>query len=176
MPPLNPKTIADVAYGLLIQKAGQVGIGKEIKKTKREIEDELSKRKVAEGNLAVNQDEMRLKWAEYYDKKNTLSKEEQKIKDKELLAEGDAVRVFEILNKYGSKKPDAKPTGAQKYQLQNIIQDIAKESERVRLNQVFKESGIDPKEYSAASLPVGDKEIKNLPAYLCSIRKANQAV
>lgn len=150
MLPLNPKTIADVAYGLLIQKAGQVGIGKEIKKTKSELDKEKSAMKVAEGNLAVNQGELKLKRDIFEAGKDKLSKEERAIQDKELLAEGDAVRVFEILNQKSEGTP-----------IDNVMAKVPG-SEKSGLYKTLQDKGINPKDYLVSTLAVGDKEIKKL--------------
>ena len=150
LPELNDSTIADIAYGLMVQKSGQAGIGKEIKKTKSDLEKEKSQREVAEGNLAVSEDQMRLNWAKFRKEEKDLSKEERVAKEKELLAEGDAVRVFEILNKNTNRKP-----------IDQVMAAVP-ESERSGLYKTLKDNGIDTKDYSVSTLPVTDKEIKKL--------------
>jgi len=147
MPELNDETIRNIAYGLLVQKTGQVGVGKEIKKTKRELEKEQNEMNIAKGNLQINREYLELAKAKHRDEKDKMTKEERIEGDKELNAMTDALDIYEILT------AESKP--------KNMDFSIA-ETKRSIGETILENTGLDISQYNVSDLPGSDATITNI--------------
>lgn len=157
MPELNDETIRNIAYGLLVQKTGQVGVGKEIKKTKSEREKERLATRVAEGNLAINKSQLDLAWAKFNREEKDLTKAQAAERRAELNAMTDAVDIYDIISQPALKSLD------------KVISSV-QGGDRSGLNKTLQDVGIDPADYNVSTLPVLDGTIKNI----AGIRGYNQ--
>jgi hypothetical protein len=147
LPPVNDTSIANTAYALLAQKAGQVGVGKEIKKTKSELDKERSATRVAEGNLAINKSQLDLAWAKFNREEKDLTKAQAAERRAELNAMTDALDVYEMLT------AEAKP--------KNMDFSIP-ETKRTIGETILENTGLDIGQYNVSDLPGSDVTITNI--------------
>jgi hypothetical protein len=157
LPPINDTNIANIAYALLAQKAGQVGVGKEIKKTKSQLEKEQNEMNIAKGNLQINREYLELAKAKFEADKDKMTKEERIEGDRKINAMSDALGVYELISQPTTKALD------------KVINSV-KEGERSGLNKIIQEMGGSAQDYNVRPLSVSDGTIVNIAA----IRGYNQ--
>jgi hypothetical protein len=144
MPELNDESIRNISYGLLAQRAGQLGMGKEIKKLKSDLDKEREATRVASGYLNL----ARVKQKQEGDK---ITKEDRAEEGKKREAMSDALGIYELIS-----QPTVKA-------LDEVISSV-KEGERSGLNKIIQEMGGSTKDYNVRILPVSDGTIKNIAA------------
>lgn len=144
MPELNDEAIRNISYGLLAQRAGQLGVGKEIKKLKSDLDKEREATRVASGYL-------NLAWVKQKQDADKITKEDRAEGDKKREAMSDALSIYELIS-----QPTVKA-------LDKVINSV-KEGERSGLNKIIQEMGGSTKDYNVRILPVSDGTIKNIAA------------